>query len=277
MTLAEIIKQTKQRVEASPNKPVIIMVAGGSASGKSSQVLPQLMSAFGDKALLVEQDWYQLGVRFAEKDESPYKWDDPRNFQIDLLATDLKKLSAGETVSLTSFDVVAVDAVDERTLKPHPVIIVDGIYSLYGSLAELADFSVYVTMPFYGRFLRRLFRMIYDQKQDKPQTTFKQVFGGVLRAHRDLVSKQEQIADCIIHAPYDFASTIERYHMQPTGTQLPKDAKKLWEHSDGLAFWSHQENDSVRMYIVYGDKVYYDFMIAPEYTPLLKGVDYTAE
>ncbi|MGI0135249.1 MAG: hypothetical protein ACREBW_09870 [Candidatus Micrarchaeaceae archaeon] len=86
-------------------RPFCIMVAGGSSTGKSSTVLPELIAALGDKAVLVEQDWYQLGQNFAEKDTSPYRWDDPRNFQISQLAAGLRQLQQGHTISAPLFDV----------------------------------------------------------------------------------------------------------------------------------------------------------------------------
>jgi len=257
-----------------PQKPFCIMVAGGSATGKSSAVLPEVMAAFGDQAVLVEQDWYQLGQNFAEKDTSPYRWDDPRNFQIDRMATDLRALKRGEPITTPSFDVVAVGSVGERTITSHPVIVVDGIYTLHGELKELSDYGIYMSMPLYGRFLRRLFRMIYDQKQDKPQTAFKQVFGSVLKAHLDFVRRQAEAAQYTISLPYSFADTIDRYGLQPHGVLPPAAAAQVFSHDD-LAFYVHQENpDAFRFSIVYQDKPYYDFLVDNTYRALLDDIDY---
>ncbi len=273
MTIEDIITKTKELLEQKPERPIMIMVAGGSATGKSTQILPQILHAFGEQALRVEQDWYQLGVNFIEKDETPYKWDDPRNFQIERFAKDLAQLHDGQPIIAPSFDVVEVGSVGERRLEPKPVIIVDGIYTLYDDISQLADFSVYATMPLYARFLRRLFRMVYDQKQDKPQTAFKQVFGPVLQAHQDIVSKQAKLADCVCTVPYSFADTIKRYALTPSEESVPLTAILHFEH-EGLRFWGKDEGENYHIYITYDDNLYYDFSVDGAYKPLLNDLDY---
>jgi uridine kinase len=273
MTIEDIIIKTKKLLEQKPEHPIMIMVAGGSATGKSTQILPRLLRAFSERALLVEQDWYQLGVNFAERDETPYKWDDPRNFQIERFTKDLTQLRNGQPIIAPSFDVVEVGSVGERRVEPKPVIIVDGIYTLYDSLGQLADFSVYVTMPLYARFLRRLFRMLYDQKQDKPQTAFKQVFGPVLQAHQDIVSKQAELADCVITIPYSFTDTIERYTLTPSKESAPPSAVLHFEH-EGLRFWGEDEGENYHVYITYEDNLYYDFLVDEIHKSLLNNLDY---
>lgn len=272
MTIEDIVAKVQWQLSNKANdRPILIMVAGGSATGKSSQVLPQILNAFGDKAVLVEQDWYQLGIHFNEKDTSPYKWDDPRNFQVGLFARSLAELQKGNTITAPSFDVVALDSASTRHIAPRPVIVVDGIYALYGELEKLADYRIYVTMPLYGRFIRRLFRMIYDQKQDKPQTAFKHVYGSVLRAHQDFVSTQALSADCIVDIPYSFADTITRYHLEPQDIVVSKRAVTLFSHDD-LHFLMDLEPGGCRFHITYKGLPYYSFHIEDEYMPLLDNV-----
>ena len=273
MTIEDIITQTKKLVDQGTDHPIMIMVAGGSATGKSTQVLPQLLRAFGERALLVEQDWYQLGLNFTEKNETPYKWDDPRNFQIERFTKDIMQLRTGKTIVAPSFDVVAVDSVGERTITPKPIIIIDGIYTLYDGISRLADFSIYIEMPLYARFLRRLFRTVYDQGQNKPQTSFNQVFGPVLRAHQDIVSKQARLADCVITIPYRFVDTIERYTLLPSKESVPSTATLHFEHK-GLQLWGEDQDTSYRIYITYNHILYYDFSVDMSYKPLLDNLDY---
>lgn len=269
------IRDIRDRLNArTSQEPFCIMVAGGSATGKSSTVLPYVIAAFGDQAVLVEQDWYQLGQNFAEKDTSPYRWDDPRNFQISRLASDLQQLKQGHTITTPSFDVVAVGSIGERTIAPHPIIIVDGIYTLHEELKQLSDYGIYVAMPLYGRFLRRLFRMLYDQKQDKPQTAFKQVFGPVLKAHLDFVQREADAAQNVITQPYNFTDTITRYALRPTNQSLPPAAKQLFRHEDLMFFTRPETPETFRFYIVHQGKIYYDFLVDNAYLALLDGVDY---
>lgn len=273
MTIQEIINQTKVRLTQGVNYPIMIMIAGGSATGKSSQILPQLLDAFGDDVLLVEQDWYQLGEQFIDKNNTPYKWDDPRNFQIERFITDLVKLRKGESVSRPSFRVAAGKSEGNQIIFPKPVIVVDGIYSLHGGVEKLADFSIYATMPLYARFLRRLFRGVYEQEQPSPEIPFKHAFGSVLRAHQDLVSKQSTIADCVVSMRYSFVDTIRRYNLRPLPVLIPQNAELLFEH-EGLQFLGTDENEQYHFYITYNGAVYCDFFVAQERKALLEDLDY---
>lgn len=271
MTITEIISAVKHRL--AQQQTSLIMVTGGSATGKSSQVLPQLRSAFGEQALLIEQDWYQQGLDYAERDDSPYRWDDPANFQVERLAYDLKLLKAGQAAQVPAFDVIIMRSSGTQTLKPRSILIIDGLYSLHGQLARLADYSIYIQMPLYGRFLRRLFRTLYDQKQDKPQTAFKQSLGTVLKAHQDIVSKQAAKADCIIDATYSFTDTIKRYHLSPQSLQLPSDVQAVW-HDDKLAFYLQKLPKGGEFYICYNHQIYYHFFIENRYLALLDTIDF---
>lgn len=273
MTLDEIIDAAKKRANSpEPTNPILIMVAGGSATGKSTQVLPRLLQAFGDDALLVEQDWYQLGLDFTDKDTSPYRWDDPKNFRIDMLAKDVATLREGQVVDAPAFDVVTVISNGTHRLVPRPIIVVDGLYSLYGPLGDLADYGIYVTLPVYARFLRRLFRMIYDQRVNKPQTALKHTFGSVLKAHKELVSRQADSANCIVTLPYSFEDTIARYHLEEIG-EAPTAATIIFEH-EGLQFRTSHDGPDSRFYIVQDGKLYYEFTFETALAELLADVDY---
>jgi uridine kinase len=277
MTLKDIIHHAKQHIDSGDSKPIFIMVAGGSATGKSTRIVPHLLEKLGkDNVLVVEQDWYQLGRAFKEKDSSPYRWDDPRNFQIERLAKDLKSLSDGHLVVAPSFDVVKVDSLGARKLLPQPIIIVDGIYSLYGELATIADYKIYAAAPLYARFLGRLFRTLYDLEQDMPQTPFRQVFGTVLLAHQEIVASQAQHADCIEHVPYLFADSISRYGLEAKSISVPHDSILYFEH-DGIQFQGHADKrGKYHFYISYQGRLYYEFEIEDKNRTLLEGPDYLA-
>lgn len=275
MTVSRIIQQVRQKQAAHPDRPLVIMVAGGSATGKSVYVLPQLTAAFKEQAIVIEQDWYQLGLDFAERDNSPYRWDDPRNFQLKRLADDIWQLQSGQAIHTPAFDVDAIRSLGEHHIQPHPVIIVDGLYSLMEPVADLADFSIYLEAPLYGRFMRRLFRFLYDHRQHKPQTAFKQVLGSVLKAHHDFVRPQADRADCIIRIPYSFTETIERYQLQPLAITLPANATTIWEQA-GLTFSLAPIGHNAEFYISYHHRVYYHFMVEKKYLPLLENVDFAS-
>lgn len=273
MTLPQIITDIQTKRKEHPDQTLCVMVAGGSATGKSSQIAPLLLEAFGEDVLLIEQDWYQLGLDFARRDASTYKWDDPENFQIDRLAADLQKLRQGQAIQTPNFNVIDVRSAGTRKVSPKPIIVVDGLYSLLDPLQEIADYSIYVSMPLYGRFLRRLFRFSHEQMQTSMQTPFKQALGTVLLAHQKIVRRQAQAADCVITVPYHFTDTIKYYDLKPLTTLPPTNADTIWEY-ETLRFATVAQPGGFTFYIVYQDRLYCSFFVQAKYAHLLSKIDF---
>lgn len=140
-------------------RPLIIGIAGGTASGKTT-----IVRVFAEKlgALRIEHDRYYRDMDDPER----ANFDHPDALETPLLVSHLDALRRGETVGLPRYDFLThrrVDVVDEVGPAPR-LIVVEGILALaYRELRDRYDLSVYVDAPDDIRLLRRMVRDIRER------------------------------------------------------------------------------------------------------------------
>ena len=142
-------------------KNILIGIAGGTASGKTT-IAQAIESAFcSDDVVIVRQDNYynsQDHLTFEERISTDY--DHPNAFDFDLLKEHLKLLSEGKTIEqpIYSFN-THTRSNETKTITPSRVIILEGILSFAdNSLVDLMDIKVFVETEADLRFIRRLLR-----------------------------------------------------------------------------------------------------------------------
>ena len=142
-------------------KPLLILVAGGSASGKSTVVQEILDRAGIDEVLIIKHDDYYLDqshlplqVRFLTN------YDHPSSLDNQLLIEHLKKLLNGEPIDKPVYDFVNHTRSQEiEHVKPKPIIIVEGILILENEeIRKLSDISLFVELDDDTRLIRRMLR-----------------------------------------------------------------------------------------------------------------------
>jgi uridine kinase len=143
------------------NKPFIVGVTGGSASGKT-HFLKSLVKSFGKESLcIVSQDEY-----FKRKEEQPIdekgisNFDTPFSIDADQFATDIKLLRQGNIVSKMEYT-FNNPVVTPKSLifNPAPIIIVEGIFVFYyPEIAKLFDLKIFIDAREHVRLSRRLAR-----------------------------------------------------------------------------------------------------------------------
>mgnify|MGYP003378594564 FL=1 len=125
------------------NKPVIIGISGGSASGKSSlsRKIYQAFEKTNSITIIKEDDYYkdQRDVDFEERKKVNY--DHPLAFDYDLLYQQLNKLIEGEMIEKPVYDYANNTRSDVvEIIKPSDVIIIEGLFVLENKhLRELLD------------------------------------------------------------------------------------------------------------------------------------------
>lgn len=140
-------------------RPLIIGIAGGTASGKTT-----IVRGFAEKvgALRIEHDRYYRDMPDPER----ANFDHPDALETSLLVRHLEALRRGESVNLPIYDFLThrrSDKVD--VVGPAPrLIVVEGILALaYRELRERYDLAVYVEAPDDIRLLRRMVRDIRER------------------------------------------------------------------------------------------------------------------
>lgn len=172
------------------HKPMLILVSGGSASGKSTVVQEILEKAGLDEVIILKHDDYYLdqsNLPLEKRYETNY--DHPDSFDNELLFNDLQKLLEFKPIDKPVYDFVKFTRSDTiEHILPKPVIIVEGILILDNQqIRDLADIKLFVEADEDTRFIRRLLRDMNERGRslesiiNQYETTVKPMFHKYIR------------------------------------------------------------------------------------------------
>lgn len=181
-------------------KPIVIGVAGGSGSGKTS-VARAIYDFFQDDSIMmIEQDYYyknQSHLTFEERLNQNY--DHPFAFDNDLLIEQMNELMNNRPVQKPVYD-YANHTRSEQTipLEPKDVIILEGILVLEDErLRNLMDIKLFVDTDADLRFIRRLTRDIKERGRSL-DSVIEQYTEVVRPMHNQFIEPTKRYADVII-------------------------------------------------------------------------------
>lgn len=183
------------------SKPIIIGIAGGSASGKTS-ISRRIKDQFADvkSVLIIRQDDYykdQSDKPMEERVKTNY--DHPFAFDNDLLMDHIKALMDGKEIEKPTYDFVNHTR-SEITEKCYPcdVLILEGLFVLEDEkLRELLDIKVFVDTPADIRFIRRLLRDVKERGRNMDGVV-SQYVNTVRVMHESFIEPTKRYADIII-------------------------------------------------------------------------------
>ena len=181
-------------------KPVVIGIAGGSGSGKTT-VTKAIYEYFkGHSIMLLEQDYYykdQSDVPFEQRLQTNY--DHPLAFDNDLLIEHLQNLLNYESIDKPVYD-YAIHTRSEKVIKEEPkdVIILEGILVLEDQrLRNLMDIKLNVDTDDDVRIIRRMLRDITERERTL-ESVVDQYVSVVRPMHNQFVEPTKRYADIII-------------------------------------------------------------------------------
>ncbi len=185
-------------------KPLIIGIAGGTGSGKSTvarRVAEALRSGAGaaSVAFLDMDAYYRNFAHLAMAERRRVNWDHPDAFDVDLLVDHLNRLTRGEAVDKPVYDFVQhVRAPETVAVSPADVIVIDGILLFVDErVRELCDVKVYVDADADVRLIRRLKRDM--AKRGRPfEEIMEQYLSTVRPMHQQFVEPSKRYADVIV-------------------------------------------------------------------------------
>ncbi|ESU30691.1 uridine/cytidine kinase [Bacillus sp. 17376] len=181
-------------------KPVVIGVAGGSGSGKTS-VTKAIYDCFKSQSILMlEQDYYykdQSHLPLEERLKTNY--DHPLAFDNDLLLEHIQKLLSHEAIDKPVYDYAVHTRSSEIIhVEPKDVIILEGILILEDErLRNLMDIKLYVDTDADLRIVRRLLRDIKERGRSM-DSVIEQYVKVVRPMHNQFIEPTKRYADVII-------------------------------------------------------------------------------
>ena len=181
-------------------KPLIIGIAGGTGSGKST-VARKVAEALPDASVaFIEMDAYYRNFAHLPMDERrKVNWDHPETFDLELLIAHLGQLALGGAIERPVYDFVSHTR-SEQTVRvaPADVVVVDGIMLFADErLRALCEVKVYVDTDADIRLIRRIRRDSMERGRPLDEI-LDQYLTTVRPMHLQFVEPSKRYADVIV-------------------------------------------------------------------------------
>ena len=190
------------------NKPIIIAVAGGSSSGKTT-VVEKILANMGDYPIVVikHDDYYKDQADMAFEDRRLVNYDHPFALDNDLFYEQLTSLISGQTIEKPTYDFVKLTRAEKTELiAPAKIIILEGILILEDDrIRQLADIKIFVEADDDLRFIRRMIRDTKERGRTI-ESVIDQYLQTVKPMHFAFVKPTKRYADIII--PNDYSHDV---------------------------------------------------------------------
>ncbi|WP_461204502.1 uridine kinase [Clostridium sp. DL1XJH146] len=181
-------------------KPVLIGIAGGTGSGKST-VANEIYRSFTKKCIAkIEQDSYykdQSNLTFDERTKTNY--DHPDAFDTNLLVNQLRDLIDGKTIEKPIYDFSIHNRIDNTIkVEPREIIILEGILILQEErIRDLLDIKIYVDTDADVRIIRRILRDMRERERTL-ESVIDQYLNVVRPMHLQFAEPTKRYADIIL-------------------------------------------------------------------------------
>ena len=180
--------------------PLVIGIAGGSGSGKTTVAQTILQRVGPDRISFLQHDAYYKdlsGLPPAQRAE--VNFDHPNSLENELLIWHIQQLQKGIPIDVPIYDFSKHSRTDRTfTVQPRSVILVEGIL-IFAEMKqrELFNVKIFVDTDSDIRFIRRLQRDITERGRTT-ESVIKQYLATVRPMHLDFVEPSKRYADVII-------------------------------------------------------------------------------
>jgi uridine kinase len=179
---------------------LVISIAGGSGSGKTTVAQVILQRVGPDRISFLQHDAYYKDLSgLPPVQRAEVNFDHPNSLESELLIQHIKQLKDGQPVEVPIYD-FSTHSRTERTytVQARSVILVEGILLFAEpALRELFDVKIFVDTDSDLRFIRRLQRDISERGRTT-DTVIHQYMTTVRPMHLEFVEPSKRYADVII-------------------------------------------------------------------------------
>jgi uridine kinase len=181
-------------------KPLIIGIAGGSGSGKSTVARNVAEHLTTSSVAFIDMDAYYKNFTSLSLDERrKLNWDHPDAFDYDLLCSHLNALSMRHTIDKPEYDFVThLRRAEPTRVEPADVVVIDGILLFVDErVRELCDVKVFVDAEADIRLIRRIERDTHVRGRPLDEI-IEQYLSTVQPMHLQFVEPSKRYADVIV-------------------------------------------------------------------------------
>ena len=181
-------------------KTILIGIAGGTGSGKTSVANAILAEFPSSEVALIQQDSYYHNLKHLHFDErATINFDHPDAVDFNKMGEDLLLLMADETIKIPIYDFNTHTRTDETlTIGNHHIIVLEGILVLFDEkIRNMMDIKLYVDTPDDIRIIRRIKRDI-NKRGRTFESVIEQYYNTVRPMHQQFVEPSKKFANIII-------------------------------------------------------------------------------
>lgn len=181
-------------------KPVIIAVAGGSASGKTT-VVNKIIDEFNKENVTVikHDDYYKDQTHMSMEERVKVNYDHPLSLDNDLMFEQILDLIKGRKIIKPTYDFENHNRSDKcEEVHPTDIVILEGILIMEDErIRDLCDIKLFVEADDDLRFIRRLQRDMAERGRTL-ESVVNQYLNTVKPMHYAFVKPTKRYADIII-------------------------------------------------------------------------------
>ena len=180
--------------------PVIVGVAGGTGSGKTTVSNAILERVGAQRIAYIQHDnYYRDADHLTLEERTQINYDHPDSLETELLIEHLHELRHWNAVEMPTYSFTQHTRRKEtEQVNPQPVILVEGILIFAeAALRELFDVKIYVDTEADIRFIRRL-RRDTNERGRSVENVIDQYLSTVRPMHKEFVEPSKRFADVII-------------------------------------------------------------------------------
>lgn len=195
---------------------LVVGIAGGTGSGKTTVVNRILERLPEDKVAILPQDaYYKDNSRLRMEDRQEINFDHPDSLEFPLLIDHLARLKAGEAIQRPIYSYLTCTRSEETIrVEPHTVTILEGILILtHEELRKLIDIKVFVDADADDRLSRVVSRDIQERGRSVNKV-LERYDKTVKPMHLQFIEPSKRYADIIVpqggnnHVAIDILTTI---------------------------------------------------------------------
>ena len=179
---------------------IIIGIAGGTGSGKTTVVNEVVKRLPENDVVIISQDsYYYDSINMPLEDRQKINFDHPDSIEFELLISHIKQLKEGKTIQQPIYSYITCTRSSETIkVEPKHVIIVEGILCLtQPELRDLMDIKVFVDCEADLRLSRVIKRDIIERGRGVDQTLHRYEM-TVRPMHLQFIEPSKHHADIII-------------------------------------------------------------------------------
>lgn len=179
---------------------LIIGIAGGTGSGKTTVVRQILDSLPREEVAVMPQDCYYNDNRHIPLEERlKMNYDEPAAIEWKLLCRHLQELKEGKTVEMPTYDFITCSRLQKTvTVEPREVVVVEGILVLADKpLRDMMDVKVFVDADADERLIRVIHRDCIERGRT-PQMVIDRYTETLKPMHELYIEPSKRYADLIV-------------------------------------------------------------------------------